>query len=122
MSSRYASGRKAAGYCDVCGFRYKLHQLRSLVVKRKETNIKACPTCWDKDHPQLLVGTFPVDDPQAIRNPRPDTSTVYAGNETMGSRIYQWGWAPVGGGWDSSLTPNDLHLGLSLGAVTVQTL
>ena len=72
MSDRFASGRNSLAECDVCSFRYKLSQLKPVVVKGVETAIRACPTCWDKDHPQLHLGEFPVDDPQAIRNPRPD--------------------------------------------------
>jgi len=72
MTNRYASGKRALAECDVCGFRYKLKELKSLIVKRTDTNIKACPTCWEPDHPQLHLGERPIDDPQAIRNPRPD--------------------------------------------------
>lgn len=56
----------------MCGFRYRLRELQSLIIKGKDTNIKACPECWNPDHPQLHLGEYPVSDPQAIRNPRPD--------------------------------------------------
>jgi hypothetical protein len=72
MSNRFASGQRALAICDVCGFPYRLRELRNLIVKGKDTNIKACPECWNPDQPQLHLGEFPVDDPQAIRNPRPD--------------------------------------------------
>ena len=72
MAERFASGKNAIAECDVCGFRYKLRELRNLVKKDKVTNIMACPTCWNEDHPQNKLGMYPVDDPQAIRNPRPD--------------------------------------------------
>ena len=72
MSNQFASDNKALAECDVCGFRYKLRTLRYLVVKTKTTNIKACNECWSPDQPQLQLGMYPVDDPQAIRNPRPD--------------------------------------------------
>lgn len=74
MSNRYASGKKALAICDVCGFQYKLRELKSLIVKGRDTNVKACPECWNPDHPQLHLGEYPVDDPQAIRNPRPDVA------------------------------------------------
>lgn len=74
MTDRFASGKKALAECDVCGFRYKLRELQALIIKGKNTNIMACPECWDPDHPQLHLGEFPVSDPQAIRNPRPDFS------------------------------------------------
>ena len=88
MSDRFASSRNAIAMCDVCGFQYKLRQLRTLVVKGIEANIKACPECWNPSQPQLMLGTFPVDDPQAIRNPRPDTSLGPAG--TYSSRDINW--------------------------------
>ena len=72
MSNQFASDNKAIAECDVCGFRYKLRTLRYLVVKTKVTNIKACNECWSPDQPQLQLGMYPIQDPQAIRNPRPD--------------------------------------------------
>jgi hypothetical protein len=67
---------------------------------------------------------YPVEDPQAIRNPRPDTSYYEVGsNGAGGSRVIQWGWNPVGGASDTygDLTPNDLVARASLGSVTVTT-
>lgn len=74
MSNRFASGRKALAICDVCGFACKLRELKSLVVKGKITNVKACPECWNPDQPQLHLGEVPVSDPQALRDPRPDSN------------------------------------------------
>jgi hypothetical protein len=128
MPNRFASGKKAIAECDRCGFRYKLKELRSLVIKTKNVNILVCPTCWEPDQPQLQLGMYPVDDPQALRNPRPDTSYVQSGlnddgNPSSGSRIIQWGWAPVGGSRanDDGLTPNNLVLNIELGTVTIVT-
>jgi hypothetical protein len=72
MSYKYASGQKALAICDICGFQYKLRQLKELIRKGNKTNLKACPECWNPDQPQNKLGEFPVDDPQAIRDPRPD--------------------------------------------------
>ena len=126
MSSRFASGKNAISQCDRCGFRYKLRQLKALVIKRVITNILVCPTCWEQDQPQLLLGETPVNDPQAVRNPRPDNSYIVSGldsdgNPSGGSRIFEWGWAPVGGSRDGGLTPNALNLTVTLGTVTVAT-
>jgi hypothetical protein len=124
MSSRFASGKHAIAECDVCGFRYKLKQLKSLVIKTKNVNILACSECWNPDQPQLQLGMWPVFDPQAIRNPRPDTSYYAPGNDGAGgSRVIQWGWAPVGGARadDAGLTPNDLVARGQVGTVTVIT-
>lgn len=128
MSNRFASGKFAIAECDRCGQRYQLKQLKTQIVKTRPFNIKVCPTCWDPDHPQLQLGMYPVNDPQAVREPRPDTSYTVSGldidgNSSGGSRIIQWGWAPVGGSRanDASLTPNNLVLGITLGSVTVTT-
>ena len=74
MSERFASGQNALAECDVCGFQYRLRQLKPLVIKAVVTGIKACPECWNPDQPQLMLGTFPVNDPQAIRDPRADVT------------------------------------------------
>lgn len=128
MPNRFASGKKAIAECDVCGQRYKLRQLKPLVIKTKQTNILACPECWNPDHPQLQLGMYPVDDPQALRNPRPDNSYYQSGLDTSGypsegSRVIQWGWNPVGLNDPLGLSglPNTLLAQGSVGTVTVQT-
>lgn len=72
MGNKFALGKKAFGFCDVCGFRFPLVDLREQVVKDRMVNIKACPQDWSPDHPQLKIGLYPFSDPQALRNPRPD--------------------------------------------------
>ena len=74
MATQFASSQKALGVCDVCGFTYRLREMRNLVRKGRDTNVKACPECWNPDHPQLKLGEFPVHDPQALRDPRPDSN------------------------------------------------
>ena len=71
---------------------------------------------------------YPVDDPQGVRDPRPDVSYQVSGlladgESGGGSRIFQWGWNPVGGSefFDAALTPNNLALSVQLGTVTVAT-
>jgi hypothetical protein len=91
-------------------------QLKDLIEKGRNTHVKACPECWNPDHPQLKLGEFPVNDPQAIRNPRSDSA------ELTESRDTQWGWNPVGVGRDPfNLTPNDLIGTGEVGTVTVTT-
>ena len=119
MSNRFASGKHAIAECDRCGFRFKLKQLRKETIKTKQVNLLVCPECWSQDHPQLKLGMYPISDPQAVRNPRPDNSYEVAGSETGGSRIIQWGWAPVGGSFSGVSTPNNLNLTISVGNVTV---
>jgi len=82
---------------------------------------------------------YPVNDPQAVREPRPDVSYRVSGQNGLqilltnsvsvdgfgypeaGSRVFQWGWNPVGGSrnFDTALTPNNLVLAIELGTVTV---
>lgn len=141
MGNRFASGKYAIAQCDRCDQRFKLSLLRREVIKTKNYELLVCPECWDPDQPQLQLGMYPVDDPQGLRNPRPDRSYRISGlsglqiEETtspvplaqgtleMGSRIIQWGWAPVGGASlnDYGLTPNSLVLTVGLGTVTVAT-
>ena len=126
MGNRFASGKNAIAQCDRCGQRFKLKILKTEIIKTKQYNLLVCPPCWDPDHPQLQLGMYPVDDPQALRNPRTDT-TYYtagvntAGNPTGGSRDIQWGWNPVGGStsFDAALTPNYLVATAFVGTVTV---
>jgi hypothetical protein len=134
MPSKYSSGKHSIAECDRCGFRYKLKELRKLTIKTKQVSIKVCQTCWEPDQPQLSLGLYPVNDPQAVREPRPDVSYRQAGytglqltNDTDfgdpsgGSRVFQWGWAPVGGasGNDAGLTPNALAPISVVGSVTI---
>jgi len=138
---KYASGKYSIAECDRCGQRYLLKQLRKLTIKTKMVSIKVCPECWEPDQPQLQLGMYPVYDPQAVREPRPDVSYQQSGTNGLqinisggtgingagtpegGSRIIQWGWAPVGGSRanDAGLTPNNLALSIQLGTVTVVT-
>jgi len=126
MASKFSSGKFSIAECDRCGFRFKLKQLKNLVIKTKNVNILVCPTCWEPDQPQLSLGLYPVNDPQAVRNPRPDTSYQVSGldvdgNPSGGSRIFQWGWNPVGQASNDNLTPNDLIAQGQVGTVTVST-
>ena len=73
MAQRFAVGKIALGMCDRCGFEYYLKELRAEIIKGNITNLRVCPTCFDPDHPQLHLGEYPIDDPQALRDPRPDT-------------------------------------------------
>jgi len=139
MPNKYSSGKHAIAECDRCGQRFKLTQLRKLTIKIKLVDIKVCPSCWEPDQPQLSLGMYPVDDPQAVREPRPDVSYQVSGgsglqingtNDTTlqgvgfpegGSRIFQWGWNPVGGSQNDGLTPNNLAPEGQVGSVTVTT-
>jgi len=126
MGNRFASGKNSIAMCDRCGQQFKLTALKKEVIKTKLYNLMVCNACWDPDQPQLQLGMYPVDDPQAVRNPRKDTTYVTAGvnsigSLTGGSRDLQWGWSPVGGAsnFDVALTPNYLVATTFVGTVTV---
>ena len=139
MPNQFASGKYAIAQCDRCDQRYKLKELRTQTVKTKPFKIKVCKACWDPDQPQLQLGMYPVNDPQAVREPRPDLSYLVSGTTGLqelltdsnsvlgvgfpsgGSRQIQWGWNPVGGArlFDTGLTPNNLIANGQLGTVTV---
>jgi hypothetical protein len=128
MPNRFASGKYAISMCDRCGQQYKLKELRKLTIKTQQIDIKVCKECWEPDQPQLSLGLYPISDPQALREPRPDTSYVVSGigpngSPEGGSRVFQWGWNPVGGarGDDVGLTPNNLAPEGQVGIVTIQT-
>jgi len=129
MANRFTAGKRAISECDRCGFRFKLKQLQHEVIKTKRVAIKSCPECWSPDQPQLQLGMYPISDPQAVRDPRPDFNAYYASGVTAddsiggGSRVFQWGWGPVGGAsnFDNGLTPNDLVAVGYVGTVAVTT-
>lgn len=105
MTIRFADGKHALAECDRCGVRVPYKELKRQFYALHDTGLLMCPDCWDPDHPQLQQGKWPVNDPQALRNPRPDTGLT-------ASRGF-FGWNPVGG------------LGLSMdaqvGTVTITT-
>ena len=141
MPSNYASGKHSIAECDRCGQRFKLSQLRKLTIKTRMVSIKVCDECWEPDQPQLQLGMYPVNDPQAVREPRPDISYYASGtsglqiqngdNNTVdeggypegGRRVIEWGWYPVGGsrGFDRVLTPNALVATGTVNSVTIST-
>jgi hypothetical protein len=82
MPSQFASGKHSIAQCDRCNFRFKLKELKTqTVLKQSLLSIKVCPTCWDPDQPQLQLGMYPVNDPQAVREPRPDNSYLQSGQQ-----------------------------------------
>jgi len=140
VPNKFASGKYAIAECDRCDQRYMLKELRIQTLKTKPYRIKKFGrTCWEPDQPQLQLGMYPVNDPQAVREPRLDVShyasgttglytsnvasnsTQNAGYPSDGSRQIEWGWNPVGGasGFDTVLTPNALIAVGQTGTVTV---
>lgn len=106
MSTKYARGSKARGLCDRCGCEYKLSQLRYEIFDERRNGLRVCGWCLDKDQPQLQLGRTPIDDPQALFDPRPDI-------DKLGS-TQLFGWKPVGNPLTNTIT-------VELGMVTVVT-
>lgn len=88
MSNTWASGRHALGICDMCAGEYKLRELKKEIFDQRPTGFLVCEECWDIDNPQLQLGRFPINDPQALRNPRIDTNLLQSRD--------MWGFDPVG--------------------------
>jgi hypothetical protein len=99
--SAYARGKHAIGICDRTGFEYPLKDLVPEYVNGTETGLLVGRDVADGDHPQNFVGRRRIIDPQALKNPRPDTHI-----EGL------FGWNPVG-------NPED-YLRTSMGQVSVR--
>lgn len=52
-----------------------MHELKTEVINLEQTDTRACPECWSPDNPQTQLGRHHFDDPQALRNPRPNGAT-----------------------------------------------
>lgn len=81
----FASGKHSIADCDICDQQYKLLDLLDEVVNGKKTGFKVCRTCLDQDQPQWLLAKVRVNDPQAVRDPRPDRGVV--GNLSPADRL-----------------------------------
>lgn len=88
MGDKFAAGRRALGTCDMCAQVFLLHELRPEIYNRRPTGFLVCSDCWDLDNPQLQLGSFPINDPMALFNPRVDTHLIESRE--------LWGWHPVG--------------------------
>ena len=124
MPNKFASGKYAIAECDRCAFRYKLTDLKTEIIKTKPYQLKVCPTCFDPDQPQLQLGMYPINDPQAVREPRRDLSYIQSGLDddgypAGGSRQIEWGWNPVGMKYDFGLTQNTLAAVGVVNSVTI---
>ena len=67
--ARYASGKKAWGYSDRSGFRYRLSEMMT-----EWSGAKVGSDEYEAKHPQLEP-SHPGPDPQALHEPRPDQRT-----------------------------------------------
>lgn len=84
----YAKAKYAFGFCDRTGFRYPLRDLVPEFRNGVKTGFLVGKDVVDPDQPQNFLGRVKINDPQSLRNPRPDTS------QTESRELF--GWNPVG--------------------------
>lgn len=75
--SNYASGKYAWGISDRSGFRYRLKDMR-----QEWNGLLVGPDEYEEKHPQLEPNRRPTD-PEALRNPRPDTNNEMSATVTF---------------------------------------
>ena len=72
----YARGKYAFGFCDRTGFRYPLKDLVPEFQNGVKTGFLVGRDVADPDQPQNFLGRLKINDPQSLRNPRPDTALL----------------------------------------------
>lgn len=102
--SKYASGRHAYGFCERCACRWPIGELKSETFRGNLKNNRVCSDCWDKENPQVFIGTFKIEDPQTLKRPAPDIG-LDAANAFPPITVRVFG----------------LNLDVTLGTVTVST-
>jgi hypothetical protein len=131
--SKFTTDYRARGICDRCGFGMRLRELRVLTIKTKNVDLRVCRRCWEKDHPQLRLGSTPVEDVQALRAPRPDFAGYPASREAI-VPVYSYlsgsertfgisvvGFVYVIAAISSTTVPTGVQATSSVGTVTLYT-
>ena len=110
----YADGKYAFGFCDLTGFRYPKKDLVPQSDNQRPTGLLVGRDVVDPDQPQLQLGRVRTDDPQPLRNPRPDRA------QAESRQLFAFN--PVGGGL-SELGSQAVGLDIEaqVGRVTVVT-
>jgi len=85
-----SKGKRAFGFCDRTGFRYKLTDLVPQIEDQRWTGLLVGRDVVDVDQPQLQLGKVKTNDNESLRNPRPDTAL------TESRELFAFN--PVGGG------------------------
>tara|TARA_R110002072_G_scaffold225620_2_gene382703 strand:- start:114 stop:428 length:315 start_codon:yes stop_codon:yes gene_type:complete len=99
----YARGKYAFGFCDKTGFRYPLSDLVPEFNNGVKTGFLVGRDVVDPDQPQNFLGRIKINDPQSLRDPRPDAA--------LAASRGLFGWQPV---W------NDLqYIQADVGTVTI---
>ena len=73
----YSVGKYAYGICDKTGFRYPLKELIPEIRNGAKTGMMVGYDVVDPDHPQNFVGRIKTDDPQSLRDARPDRTEPF---------------------------------------------
>lgn len=106
---KYTSGKYAFGICDRCGDKVKYKNLNE-----EWTGLKVCSECLDPKTKQEFP-TRIVADPEAIRNPKPDTDKeANIGNVNSADNVN--GQTPIGKMFDPNKT--DISLGTPTVVIT----
>ena len=111
----YAKGKYAYGICDRTGFRYKLSDLKNQIIDQRRSGLLVGYDVLDKDQPQYQIGRINVNDPQALRNPRPQKDLEISRGT--------YAWNPIGG-WNSAYGPsnlNNMFMKGKIGKLTITT-
>ncbi len=110
----YARAKYAYGFCDLTGFRYPKKDLVPPFVNQRPTGLLVGRDVVDPDQPQLQLGRVRTDDPQALRNPRPDRA------QAESRQLFAFN--PVGGGiTELGSQTVGLDIEAQVGRVTVVT-
>ena len=72
----YAKAKYAFGFCDKTGFKYPLKDLVPEYNNGVKTGFLVGRDVVDPDQPQNFLGRIKINDPQSLRNPRPDRSLI----------------------------------------------
>ena len=98
--ARYASGKKAWGFSDRSGFRYRLSEMMT-----EWNGMKVGPDEYEPKHPQLTQ-THTGSDPQALFEPRPrnDTIPVTVKFPSFNTETFEYALIPVAVGLIGDVT------------------
>ena len=72
----YAKAKYAFGFCDKTGFRYPLKDLVPEYNNGVKTGFLVGKDVVDPDQPQNFLGRLKINDPQSLRDPRPDRALL----------------------------------------------
>ena len=114
--ARYASGKKAWGFSDRSGFRYRLSEMMT-----EWNGMKVGPDEYEPKHPQLTQ-THTGSDPQALFEPRPrnDTIPVTVRFPSFSTETFEYALIPIAVGLVGNVTfGGDVHTPVTEGVTGV---